>query len=45
MADSENTHRVFVKTEQDAVVADVEAERTGHVTMQGSNVATTGPGV
>jgi len=45
ITDAEDAHRVFLKGEEDAVIAQTEAERAGHVAVQGFDVAAAGTSV
>ena len=45
MADAEDAQNVILKREQDAVVAEAQAERACHVAVQGSDIATAGAGI
>jgi hypothetical protein len=45
MAHAKDPHVVFVKTEQDPVIADPQAEGTGHVAVQGRDIAAACPRV
>src|SRR5579863_9390458 len=45
MAHAEDPHRVVVQREQNAVVAEAQAEGTRHVAVQGSHIAAAGAGV
>jgi hypothetical protein len=45
MAHAEDAHNVFLKREQDALVAEAQAGRTRHVAVQGHNISTAGAGI
>lgn len=45
MADAEDPHDVVLKGEQDAVIAEAQAERARHVAVKGSDIPATGSGV